>query len=108
MDEVNSILAVQKTMSYLKLRLDQPRSSPIEHLFEYGRHRALMHVEFCNDVHSHQGPYIEFDETIRGFGMQYQVFKPQFQHFSFSASNNEGMLVCKGKGFEFSMKFNMS
>lgn len=102
---IESIQAVQECMKFLGLRLDQPESSKIECTFVKDRVRGLMYVQFLNDVHAHHGPYIGFDETIRGFGIPYLTFKPSFQEFVFEVEDGNGMLTCSDSKFTFTLRF---
>lgn len=102
---VESIQAVQACMKFLNLRLDQPASKEIECSFRKDGASGIMLVQFLNDVHAHQGPYIAFDDTIKGFGIQYQTFKPAFQDFIFKVVNGTGILTCSDKNFEFRLRF---
>lgn len=64
-----------------------------------------MHVTFQNDVHSHQGPYLAFEDAIRGFGIPFQEFKPAYQQFKFTSDADSGTLTCKGEGYAFTLTF---
>lgn len=96
-------------MLYLGLRLDQPFHKPVNCFFrKQGGGSGPMLVTFQNDVHSHQGPYLAFDDTIRGFGIPYQEFKPAWQDFSFSADEDSSSLTCSGDGYTFYLKFRIT
>ncbi|WP_092609690.1 hypothetical protein [Janthinobacterium sp. YR213] len=106
---LKSIQAIQACMSFLGLRLDQPYHEAIYCTFsKLGGSAGLMQVVFNNDVHAHQGPYLTFDDTIRGFGIQYQEFKPAYQQFAFKKDGEQGVLTCKGNGYQFSMRFSLA
>lgn len=93
-------------MLFLKLRFDQPASKKIDCLFRNAQGApGNMHVQFLNDVHAHTGPYLSFDNTIRGFGIPHQQFKPAFDTFTFVDQGKYGVLDCKGKNYAFSLRF---
>ena len=102
---IESIQAIQACMKFLGLRLDQRESKEIQCDFRKGSASGVMLVQFLNDVHAHQGPYIAFDDTIKGFGLQYQTFKPAFQEFSFEIRREVGILTCSDTNFEFHLRF---
>lgn len=93
-------------MSYLDLRLDKPYHKPINCFFEKkGGGAGPMSVVFMNDPHAHDGPYISFDSTIRGFRIAHQEFTPEYQDFEFKSNDKGCRLTCIGDGYEFSMDF---
>ncbi|MBA5689158.1 hypothetical protein [Rugamonas apoptosis] len=103
---VQSIQAIQACMAFLGLRLDQPVHKSVGCFFaKQGGSAGPMRVVFQNDVHGHQGPYLVFDHTIRGFGIPFQEFKPAYQTFQFKEGNDAGTLMCAGNGYVFSMTF---
>jgi hypothetical protein len=101
-----SIQAIRSCMSFLGLRIDKHAHKPVGCSFrKQGGSAGPMYVTFQNDVHGHQGPYLIFDETIRGFGILYQEFKPAYQQFKFTSAQESGTLTCTGDGYSFSMTF---
>ncbi|NHZ91182.1 hypothetical protein F2P45_19495 [Massilia sp. CCM 8733] len=103
---IKSIGAITACMAYLGLRIDQHVHDPVDCYFsKKGGSSGLMEVAFHNDVHGHQGPYLVFDETIRGFGIRFQEFKPAYQSFEFLEGSDRGVLTCTGDDYEFTMKF---
>ena len=93
-------------MLHLGLKLDKHKHKPVECKFsKHGGGSGLILVTFRNDVHSHQGPYLTFDETIRGFGIPFDEFKPAWQDFYFSKDEDFCSLTCKGKGYAFDLTF---
>ncbi|QIE30059.1 hypothetical protein SBC2_81350 (plasmid) [Caballeronia sp. SBC2] len=97
-----SMVALQDCMNAIGLRLDEIESEPIWAKIENivgGRGEGGIHVTFHNDVYGHTGPYISFDETIRGFGLQYQQYKPQFQTFKLRFEDNDARLRIEGDDY---------
>jgi len=93
-------------MAVLGLRRDLHIHSPVTCLFQkIGGSSGSMEVTFKNNVHGHEGPYLIFDETIRGFGIRDQEFKPRYTQFAFKENGMTSKLTCKSDGHVFSLTF---
>lgn len=101
---IDSIQALQECMSFLGLRLDRPSHEPVYCLLKkQGGSSGTRLVTFQNNVHAHAGPYLTFDEAIRGFGIPCQVFKPHNDKFDFNEDCRA--LTCEGNGYKFHLTF---
>lgn len=100
---LDSIGALQELMEYFDLH-------PSAHL-EYGM-RANIRVHGTNqggsirfivnsNWHVGQGPFLDFDETIKSYGVMYTRFTPQFQEITWEQASEE--LTVKGKGYAFTL-----
>lgn len=108
-DLIESISAIQDCMKFLGLHVDQLEHSYLFTLIEVNgkTNHGTACGKFRNDPYSHQGPYLEFDETIRGYGIRFQEFKPQWQTFVFTASESDdraGVLFVQNSDPKYSFK----
>ncbi|WP_210437806.1 hypothetical protein, partial [Vibrio crassostreae] len=100
MNAVANIAEIKECMGDLGISLEDKLLNPVEaRFFNNKTHSAgNIVVTFNNNFQSGHGPYIEFDEVIRTFGISYEVFKPQYQSFSYDSQ--ERKLNVKGNGYE--------
>ncbi|MBQ4864392.1 hypothetical protein J8L98_22120 [Pseudoalteromonas sp. MMG013] len=105
MNVVSNIAEIQKCMSDLGISLVQNLQNPVNAGLFNNKTLASgdIVVNFNNNFQSGDGPFIELDDVIRSFGIQYQVFKPQFQTFSYDPNQRE--LTVSGDCYEFSLTF---
>ncbi|MBE4039757.1 hypothetical protein HJ123_23140 [Vibrio parahaemolyticus] len=105
MNAVANIAEIKECMSDLGISFDGELKNPVEARFFNNKtfSKGNIVVTFNNNFQSGQGPYIEFDEVIRSFGIPYEVFKPQYQSFSYDSQ--ERKLNVKGEGYQFTLTF---
>ena len=88
-EHLNSIEAVKACMDHLKLARDVQESGVVRANLTKANGKKIrfgvIGVEFKNDVHAHRGPWIEFDDTVRGYGLRYTQFTPQYYEYSWDA-----------------------
>ncbi len=103
-----SMEALQKCMQAIGLRLDEIKSEPIWAKIENidgGHGEGSIHVTFHSDVYGHTGPYISFDDTIRGFGLKYEEYRPKFQTFKVKRESGQVRLRVEGESYAFTLVF---
>ncbi len=105
--EIESIGAIQDCMEDLGFHLSEAQmfdaQAKIVNLFNE-RKRGRIKVTFQSNWHSGDGPYIEMDEAIKGYGIQYSCFKPKWQRFKYEPSCRT--LKVEGDGYSFTLEFN--
>lgn len=112
-DLVGSIDALQRCMAFLGLSPEKRTQSFSPRVIEAnGKHTGgLANADFRIDPHTHDGPYLEFDASIRGYGITYEVFKPQFQSFAFEQKEDGeriGVLTVKNAKPSYSFSLEVS
>ena len=65
--------------------------------------RGDITVTFHSNWSSSDGPYIEFDETIRGFGLNHAEYRPRWVDMRYDKS--EKCLTVSHEGYEFTLTF---
>ena len=60
-------------------------------------------VTFNSNWNSSDGPYLEFDETIRGFGLYYRLYNPRWVSMNYHERTME--LAVRGADYEFVLSF---
>lgn len=103
---MESLLALHDCMKELGLdRNDQLQyvvEAKINNLLEPSKF-GMIDVTFNCNPHSSFGPDIELDEVIRGFGIHFVQFKPNYQEFTYDRKENE--LTIRGDNYHFSLGF---
>ena len=108
-DNIAAIQALKKCMEFLRLAPDRIAQSfhckvvEVDGKFVDGTSQG----HFVIDPYSHNGPSMCFDETIRGFGIQYENFDPRWQSFVFEEKNGVGYLTIRNPSpsYSFVVKF---
>ncbi|TKF74551.1 hypothetical protein FCV62_21325 [Vibrio kanaloae] len=104
--EIESISAIQSCMSSLGLkRNDQASYEVTARIKNLNKATPLgkVDVTFWSNVYSGDGPFVSVDDTIRGYGIPFEEFKPRFQTFSFDEKHK--ILEVKGNGYNFQLIF---
>jgi hypothetical protein len=88
-DPNKSINAIRDAMEKLDLDLAEKSSyivraeisnNLLDHLYGH------INVKFNSNWHSGDGPFVEFGDEIKGFGIQHTHFQPRYQEFNWNAS----------------------
>lgn len=97
--ELDSIQALKDCMDFLGLApdlIEQPflcKVVEVDGKYFGGTSRGRFRV----DLHKHDGPFIEFDQTIRGYGLKHDQFKPRYQSFEFVREERAGLLTIQNR-----------
>lgn len=85
-------------------RSKKPSYSVDAQMYNYKNHSSgNITVTFNCNWQSGDGPYIEVDDVIRGYGIKYESFKPQWQKFSYNKDGKK--LLITGDDYRFSLTF---
>lgn len=76
---------------------------PADFFNEKTKSRGSIQVTFNCNWHSGEGPYLEFGEEFRSFGIRYTQFKPLWQEMRWDEP--ERTLTVRGDGYQFSLTF---
>ncbi len=108
-DNIAAIQALQECMVFLGLASNQMAQPFHCRVVEVNGKRVFgtSQGHFEVDLHSHSGPSICFDETIRGFGIQHEKFVPRYQAFEFEEKDGDGYLTIRNASpsYSFVIKF---
>ena len=104
-DELLSIGAIKECMEDLGLSLSEKPSYEIDaQMFNYKNHASgNITVKFNSNWQSGDGPYIEVDDVIKGYGINFESFKPQWQEFTYDKA--EKKLIVIGDKYKFVLTF---
>src|SRR3990172_4902259 len=88
---IESIRAIRDCMVDLGINAnDQITKTVTATLFnERTKASGTISVTFNSNWHSGDGPYLEIGDEIRSFGIQYEVFKPQFLDIKYNRENKK-------------------
>lgn len=64
---------------------------------------GTVSVTFVCNRHSGDGPFLEIDDTIKGFGIRYTNFKPAYQKFTWNDARKT--LSITGNSYHFFLAF---
>lgn len=100
-----SITAIQDCMSALDLHPSVKPSYDLDADLFNKKNMAsgVIGVRFNCNWHSGEGPYLEMDDEIKGFGIFYTQFKPRWQDISWDEATYT--LTVKGQNYEFTLCF---
>jgi hypothetical protein len=97
-----SIGAISQCMEALNLDSNAERSHTARARFANLRDRKLsgsIVVTFNSNWHSGDGPFLEFGEEIKSFGIRYTQFKPQWLKITWSPQALELAITHEDYGF---------
>ena len=104
-NHILSIGAINQCMQDLGLNKKEKLLHKVDAQIYNFKNRSFgnITVTFNCNWQSGDGPYIEVDDVIRGYGIQYESFKPQWQEFTYN--KEEKKMIVKGEEYEFSLTF---
>lgn len=102
---IESIGAIQQCMDDLGIRWQEQNINKVSATLRNNRTQAIgtVDVTFNSNWHSGDGPYVEVGDEIRGFGIPYEVFKPQFIDITYNGGSKQ--LEFSHKAYNFTLQF---
>lgn len=105
-DKGSPINEIKRCMRHLRLSCNEASTQKAEAEIEDSEGVLMpgsITVIFKCNHHTGRGPSIEVGDIIKGYGIPFNEFKPQYQEFEFSKSNR--LLTITGDNYKFSFKF---
>lgn len=101
----HSIAAIQDCMKALGIhKAEQLTHEVAAKLINLKTHASgNINAIFNSNWHSGDGPFLEFDEAIRSFGISHSCFTPKWQTFVYDSDKKE--LIVKDKNYQFLLRF---
>lgn len=104
---MNSVSAMRSLMISMGLKKSEKLEFDVcADLFnKKNRQRGNIQFKINSNWHSGDGPYLDFDETIKGFGIHFTKFEPKWQEMTWD--RDEFTLTVKDpkNSYEFSLAF---
>lgn len=107
MDEIESIGVIKNCMYELGIEPNEHPLTTVSAQFIDNMNRTRGNVKVTFHYNPVDGPHISFDNVIKGFGINFQTFKPRYYGFSFSQSKKQLTIIDNntGSGLCFSLVF---
>ena len=102
----DSISALRACMEFLSLDPNEARSHDVQARITLERPKASaggIAVTFQSNWHSGDGPYLDFGDEIKGYGVRYAQFKPKWVNITWSSADTS--LRIEGSEYDFTLKF---
>ena len=103
--EIQSMGAIRECMSDMGINTNDAPTIELEAKITNLKNNlsGLISITFNCNWHSGDDPYIETDESIKSYGIQYTCFKPKWQQFKYNVKSKE--LYVSGDGYKFVLIF---
>jgi hypothetical protein len=101
-----SIGEFRHCMESLGLNGNDERTHTVAATFCNDRERGVggsIDAIFNSNWHDPDGPFLEFGDEIKGFGIKHMQFKPKWLEITWNESSKE--LVVAHKDYQFTLKF---
>jgi hypothetical protein len=104
---MDSYGGIRKCIDYLKIDINKNIQNLVRakiNVIAPNESTGSIEVIFMSNWNSGEGPYIEFDETIKGYGIQYTQFKPQWVEMKWN-SKTSTLTISNNSKYEFELIF---
>jgi hypothetical protein len=103
MYENQSISAVKDCMDDLGIIRNDTRLFKTIAEIQNGNQIGDIDITFNSNWQNGDGPFIQTCDTIRGYGIMFDEFKPRWQKIDYDKESKT--LYIKGNGYSFSLQF---